>query len=153
MPYKRGLKSVIPGSWITKFLHFPTLPFLKGHSAPLWLQATSSHTVCKHCRLPRFPSPRHVSSPKWTVWNKLLQRALLWVSFILPYDGSLCHLKLHSAVISLHLKVLSDFCARLKFLSFHLWDFILAVILCSFSFAIKWFVPVLHCSGLLSTLA
>lgn len=46
----------------------------------------------------------------------LAERELLCVSFIFLYDGSSCHLKLHPAVTFLHLKVLLDFCARLKFL-------------------------------------
>lgn len=47
----RDLKSIIPGSWVSKFLHFPPPPFLQGMfcSAPI-TSSTSSYGVCKHCR-------------------------------------------------------------------------------------------------------
>lgn len=47
----RDLKSIIPGSCVSKFPHFSPPSFLQGMfcSAPI-TSSTSAHGVCKHCR-------------------------------------------------------------------------------------------------------
>lgn len=107
--YSRKLDYQISSSSLPHSFFSRDIPHCSGSKLPLPMLFVNTADFplpsAKACSLPERLSA--VSSCRE-------RTALRFVSF--PCDGSLCHLKLHPAVMFLHLKVLSDFRARRKFL-------------------------------------